>query len=108
MSRRHGVEDYFKDLNARAGGRVKVKFVGVDTRYDVARESRPTSVPTEHKLLIVNAIGPHRESGGPLATKDKLVQIVPGDGEFQANWEEFLSGSGLPGCLFCVHGLGHQ
>jgi hypothetical protein len=34
---------------------------------------------------VVNAIGtPISKAVGPLATKDKLVQIVPGDGEFQA------------------------
>jgi branched-chain amino acid transport system substrate-binding protein len=82
-----GVEDYFKDLNARGGVEgVKVKFIGVDTRYDVARGvSAYKRYRTEHKLLVVNAIGtPIGKAVGPLATKDKLVQIVPGDGEFQA------------------------
>ncbi len=82
-----GVEDYFKELNARGGVEgVKVKFIGVDTRYDVARGvSAYKRYRTEHKLLVVNAIGtPIGKAVGPLATKDKLVQIVPGDGEFQA------------------------
>jgi branched-chain amino acid transport system substrate-binding protein len=82
-----GVEDYFKELNARGGVEgVKVKFIGVDTRYDVARGvSAYKRYRTEPKLLVVNAIGtPIGKAVGPLATKDKLVQIVPGDGEFQA------------------------
>ncbi len=82
-----GVEDYFKDLNARGGVEgVKVKFIGVDTRYDVARGvSAYKRYRTETKLLVVNAIGtPIGKAVAPLATKDKLVQIVPGDGEFQA------------------------
>jgi branched-chain amino acid transport system substrate-binding protein len=82
-----GVEDYFKELNARGGVEgVKVKFIGVDTRYDVARGvSAYKRYRTEPKLLVVNAIGtPIGKAVGPLATKDKLVQLVPGDGEFQA------------------------
>ena len=80
-----GVEDYLKELNGRGGvDGVKVKFIGVDTRYDVARGvSAYKRYRTEHKLLVVNAIGtPIGKAVGPLATKDKLVQIVPGDGEF--------------------------
>jgi branched-chain amino acid transport system substrate-binding protein len=83
-----GVEDYFKDLNAKGGvDGVKVKFIGVDTRYDVARGvSAYKRYRTEPKLLVVNAIGtPIGKAVGPLASKDKLVQIVPGDGEFQAH-----------------------
>ncbi len=82
-----GVEDYFKDLNGRGGVEgVKVKFIGVDTRYDVARGvSAYKRYRTEPKLLVINAIGtPIGKAVAPLATKDKLVQLVPGDGEFQA------------------------
>ena len=83
-----GTEDYFKDLNARGGvDGVKVKFIGVDTRYDVARGvSAYKRYRAEPKLLVVNAIGtPIGKAIAPLATKDKLVQLVPGDGEFQAH-----------------------
>src|SRR4030065_2841588 len=83
-----GCEDYIKDLNARGGvDGVKIKFIGVDTRYDVARGvSAYKRYRTEPKLLVANAIStPLGKAVAPLATKDKLVQLVPGDGEFQAN-----------------------
>lgn len=83
-----GTEDYFKELNAKGGvDGVKVKFIGVDTRYDVARGvSAYKRYRTEPKLLVANAIGtPIGKAVAPLATKDKIVQLVPGDGEFQAN-----------------------
>ena len=83
-----GTEDYFKELNAKGGvDGVKVKFIGVDTRYDVARGvSAYKRYRTEPKLLVTNAIGtPIGKAVAPLATKDKIVQLVPGDGEFQAH-----------------------
>ena len=83
-----GCEDYIKDLNSRGGvDGVKIKFIGVDTRYDVARGvSAYKRYRTEPKLLVANAIGtPIGKAVAPLATKDKIVQLVPGDGEFQAN-----------------------
>jgi len=83
-----GCEDYIKELNSKGGvDGVKVKFIGVDTRYDVARGvSAYKRYRTEPKLLVANAIGtPIGKAVAPLATKDKLVTLVPGDGEFQAN-----------------------
>jgi len=83
-----GCEDYIKDLNSRGGvDGVKVKFIGVDTRYDVARGvSAYKRYRTEPKLLVANAIStPIGKAVAPLVTKDKLVTLVPGDGEFQAN-----------------------
>jgi branched-chain amino acid transport system substrate-binding protein len=83
-----GCEDYIKDLNSRGGvDGVKIKFIGVDTRYDVARGvSAYKRYRTAPKLLVANAIGtPIGKAVAPLATKDKIVQLVPGDGEFQAN-----------------------
>jgi branched-chain amino acid transport system substrate-binding protein len=82
-----GVEDYFKELNARGGVEgVKVKFIGVDTRYDVARAvSAYKRYRNEPKLLVVNAISTGiGKAVGPLTARDKIVQLVPGDGEFQA------------------------
>lgn len=82
-----GVEDFFKDLNDRGGVEgVKVKFLGVDTRYDVARGvSAYKRYRTEHKLLVFNAISTGiGKAVAPLAQRDKVVQLVPGDGEFQA------------------------
>jgi len=83
-----GCEDYIKDLNSRGGvDGVKIRFIGVDTRYDVARGvSAYKRYRTAPKLLVANAIGtPIGKAVAPLATKDKIVQLVPGDGEFQAN-----------------------
>jgi len=83
-----GCEDYIRDLNLRGGvDGVKVKFIGVDTRYDVARGvSAYKRYRTEPKLLVANAIStPIGKAIAPLVTKDKLVTLVPGDGEFQAN-----------------------
>ncbi len=83
-----GCEDYFKELNAKGGvDGVKVKFIGVDTRYDVARGvSAYKRYRTESKLLVVNAIGtPIGKAVAPLVAKDRLITLVPGDGEFQAH-----------------------
>lgn len=82
-----GVEDFLKDLNERGGVEgVKVKFLGVDTRYDVARGvSAYKRYRTEHKLVVVNAISTGiGKAVAPLTQRDKVVQLVPGDGEFQA------------------------
>jgi branched-chain amino acid transport system substrate-binding protein len=39
-----GTEDYIKDINAKGGiDGVKIKYIGVDTRYDVARGLSATS-----------------------------------------------------------------
>ncbi len=86
-------EDYFKELNAKGGvDGVKVKFIGVDTRYDVARGvSAYKRYRTEPKLLVANAIGtPIGKAVAPLATKEKIVQLVPGDEE---NFKLILVGS---------------
>ena len=49
-----GCEDYIKDLNSRGGvDGVKIKFIGEDTRYDVARGvSAYKRYRTEPKLLV--------------------------------------------------------
>jgi branched-chain amino acid transport system substrate-binding protein len=83
-----GCEDYIKELNAKGGvDGVKIKFIGVDTRYDVARGvSAYKRYRTASKLLVTNAIGtPIGKAVAPLVSKDKLITLVPGDGEFQAN-----------------------
>jgi branched-chain amino acid transport system substrate-binding protein len=83
-----GCEDYFKDLNERGGVQgVKVKFIGVDTRYDVARGvSAYKRYRKEHKLLVVNPISTALgKSLSPLIKADRLVSLCPGDGEFQAH-----------------------
>ncbi len=82
-----GCEDYIKDLNSRGGvDGVKIKFIGVDTRYDVARGvSAYKRYRTEPKLLVANAIGtPIGKAVAPLATKDKIVHTRP--------WRRRISG----------------
>jgi len=82
-----GVEDYITELNNVRGGveGVKIKFIGVDTRYDVARAvSAYKRYRNEPKLLVMNTIGtPLAKAIAPLATKDKVIQLTAGDGEFQ-------------------------
>jgi branched-chain amino acid transport system substrate-binding protein len=83
----YGEEDYFKYINEQGGIRgVKIQFIGVDTRYDAARMisayKRYRKTP---KLLatstwstgVTKMLAPYVES-------DKLIQITPADGEFQA------------------------
>jgi branched-chain amino acid transport system substrate-binding protein len=82
-----GCSDMFKEINATGGiDGVKVNFIGVDTRYDVARGvSAYKRYRTEPKLLVVNAISTaFGKAIMPMTAKDKVVQLAPGDGEAQA------------------------
>ena len=83
-----GVSDYFKHLNDQGGinGEIRVNFIGVDTRYDVARGvSAYKRYRTEKNLLVVNAISTaFGKAIYPMTIKDKIVQLAPGDGEPQA------------------------
>lgn len=82
-----GFEDYGKDLNEKGGvDGVKVNFIGVDTRYDVARGvSAYKRYRSEPHLLMVNTCStPFGKAIAPMTEKDKVVQGAPGDGEFQA------------------------
>lgn len=82
-----GCEDMFKEINAAGGiDGIKVNFIGVDTRYDVARGvSAYKRYRTEPKLLVVNAISTaFGKAIMPLTMADKVVQLAPGDGEAQA------------------------
>ena len=83
-----GLEDYIKDINAKGGvDGVKIRFIGIDTRYDVARGvSAYKRYRRTPKLLVVNSIGtPIGKAIARLIERDKRLQIVPGDGEFQAH-----------------------
>ena len=83
-----GTEDYIKDINAKGGvDGVKIKFIGIDTRYDVARAvSAYKRYRRTPKLLVVNSIGTGiARAVGRLLVRDKRVQLTPGDGEFQAH-----------------------
>ena len=82
-----GCEDYFKYLNERGGVEgVTVKFIGVDTRYDVARGiSAYKRYRKAHKLLVLNAINTGLGKAlTPLVKRDKLIMLVAGEGEAQA------------------------
>jgi ABC-type branched-subunit amino acid transport system substrate-binding protein len=77
----------FKFYNAQGGiDGVKINYIGVDTRYDVARAlsayKRYRKTP---KLLLVNTIGTGLGKAiYPLIEQDKITNYTPGDGEFQA------------------------
>ena len=80
-------EGTFKYFNAQGGiDGVKINYIGVDTRYDVARAlsayKRYRKTP---KLLLVNTIGTGLGKAiYPLIEQDKITNYTPGDGEFQA------------------------
>jgi branched-chain amino acid transport system substrate-binding protein len=80
-------EATFKYWNAKGGvDGVKINYIGVDTRYDVARAlsayKRYRNTP---KLLLANTISTGLGKAiYPLIEKDKLTNYTPGDGEFQA------------------------
>jgi branched-chain amino acid transport system substrate-binding protein len=77
----------FKYYNERGGVEgVKVNYIAVDTRYDVARAlsayKRYRKAP---KLLLANTIGTGLGKAiYPLIERDKITNYTPGDGEFQA------------------------
>jgi branched-chain amino acid transport system substrate-binding protein len=83
-----GLEDYIKEVNAKGGAEgIKIKFIGIDTRYDVARAvSAYKRYRRTPRLLMVNSISTGiGKALARLITRDKRAQLVPGDGEFQAH-----------------------
>jgi ABC-type branched-subunit amino acid transport system substrate-binding protein len=83
-----GCEDGFKYINDKGGIQgVKVKFIPVDTRYEVARAvSAYKQLRKTPNLLVVGCPGTAVGKGiAPLANADKLVQLAVADGEFVAN-----------------------
>ena len=83
-----GCEDMFKEINEKGGvDGVKVNAIFVDTRYDTARGvSAYKRYRTEPKLLVVNAIKTDVSKAiDPMTSKDKVLKLTAGDGEFQAN-----------------------
>jgi len=83
-----GEEDYFKYINEKGGvNGVEIKFIGVDTRYDVARMlSAYKRYRTAHKLLMTTTWSTGATKIlSPFVERDKIIQITPADGEFQAN-----------------------
>jgi len=83
-----GLEDYLKEVNTGGGvDGVKIKFIGIDTRYDVARAvSAYKRYRRTPRLLVVNSISTGiGKAVARLIERDKRLQLVPGDGEFQAH-----------------------
>jgi branched-chain amino acid transport system substrate-binding protein len=83
-----GLEDYIKEINAAGGvDGIKIRFIGVDTRYDVARAvSAYKRYRRTPRLLMVNSISTGiGKAVSRLIQRDKRAQLVPGDGEFQAH-----------------------
>ena len=83
-----GLEDYLKEINDKGGvDGVKIKFIGIDTRYDVARAvSAYKRYRRTPRLLMVNSISTGiGKAVARLIERDKKAQLVPGDGEFQAH-----------------------
>ena len=88
-----GYEDYFKDLNAKGGVEgVKIKYIGVDTRYDVARAlSSFKRYRRDKDIVAVGTVStPFVKMLQRLTRKDKMVIMVTGDGEFQAHIGNFF------------------
>jgi len=82
-----GLSDVFKDINNRGGIEgVKVKFIGVDTRYDLAHAvSAFNRYRMEHKLLLIEAPSTAlAKVVGPILSRDRLSVLTPGDGESEA------------------------
>jgi len=80
-------EATFKYVNDQGGvDGVKVKYIGVDTRYDVARAlSAYKRYRRTPKVLLANTIGTGLgKAVYPLIERDKITNYTPGDGEFQA------------------------
>lgn len=83
-----GAADYCKFVNDQGGVQgVKINFIGIDTRYDVARMvSAYKRYRRGHNVYLVNSVS---TTGAKALSKsierDKLVQYAPLDGEFVAH-----------------------
>jgi branched-chain amino acid transport system substrate-binding protein len=80
-------DDSTKEINAKGGVMgVKITYLSVDTRYDVARGvSAYKRYRNEPKLMHVVAISTALSKAiTPMTEKDQVVQAVTGDGEPQA------------------------
>lgn len=89
-----GLEDYIKELNAKGGvDGVKIKYIGVDTRYDVARAlSAFKRYRRDKRVLVINIVStPLGKMLKALTRREKRVILIPGDGEFQAHIGNFFT-----------------
>jgi len=88
-----GIEDYLKDINAAGGVEgVKINYIGVDTRYDVARAlSAFKSYARDPSVVAMEIVStPLGKMLEALMRGQKFVCMVPGDGEFQAHIGNFF------------------
>lgn len=88
-----GTEDYIKDINAKGGvDGVKIKYIGVDTRYDVARGLSAFKRYRRDPKVVAGTIvsTPLGKVLGALTRKEKRVFYTPGDGEYQAHIGNFF------------------
>lgn len=79
-----GTEDYFKYVNEKGGIQgIKVQFIGVDTRADVARvvAGYKRYNRTPNLFAFWNNSTPSNQVVVPLALKDKLIMLTPASGE---------------------------
>lgn len=89
-----GLEDYLKDLNNRGGvDGIKIKYLGVDTRYDVARAlSAFKRYWRDKRVVAINTvITPLGKILEKLTRKEKIVMLCPGDGQWQAKLGNFMT-----------------
>ena len=88
-----GTQDYLKYINAKGGvDGLTIKYMGVDTRYDVARAISAFKRQRRNpKVVAVGIVStPVGKMLQALLKKEKLVVHVPGDGEFQARPGNFF------------------
>ncbi|MEE4351986.1 MAG: ABC transporter substrate-binding protein [Desulfatiglans sp.] len=83
-----GLDDYFRYVNEKGGvDGVKLKYIGVDTRYDVSRAvSGYKRYRKTKNLLVVNEVStPAAKLLLPMVNRDKVVLLANAAGEFQAH-----------------------
>ena len=88
-----GMEDYIKDINARGGiDGVTLKYIGVDTRYDMARSlSAYKRYRRDKDVVLIGTVSvPFVKMLQRLTRKEKAVITTTGDGEFQARIGNFF------------------
>jgi branched-chain amino acid transport system substrate-binding protein len=89
-----GLEDYIKEINGKGGVEgVKIKYIGVDTRYDVARTiSAFKRYARDTQVVAMGIVStPAGKMLQRLTTDQPITCTVPGDGEFQAHLGNFFT-----------------
>jgi branched-chain amino acid transport system substrate-binding protein len=89
-----GQQDYLKYANAKGlVDGITFKYMGVDTRYDVARAISAFKRQRRNKNVMVVSIvsTPVGKMMQALTKREKLVTQIPGDGEFHAHPGNFFA-----------------